>query len=134
MTDNPQGGYDEENDPEFIGRFEIDGEGAFFVDAFRNADADEPESFDFRDLYEALDVDPNDKDFMLDQIKQSLEDADGSVKFDFDDNDARGPYTREEVLAFLDETEFWGIADVYYDEDFDEWYIDINYDDGANSK
>lgn len=118
-----------EDDPPFIGRFGIDDEGEFFADVFGDVNETENANWDLRDMLDALDIDLNDKDVMLDQITQDV-DADN---LDMSGEDMRGPYDRDEVKQFLDDTGWWGIADIFYDKDYDDYYIDINYDDGANT-
>lgn len=118
-----------EDDPPFIGRIEIDADGEFFADVFGDINEAENAEWDLRELLDTLDIDLNDKDVMLAQITQDV-DAD---ELDMSNDDLRGPYDKDEVKDFLDETGWWGIADIFYDEEYDDYYIDINYDDGANS-
>lgn len=116
---------DEADGGEDLGRFELDGEGSYAdVHAGGGAEFD-PQDMDFSDIFDALDIDV-DQEFLLNQIM-----IDGLDNYDSSDVDARGPYDRTEVIEFLNDTGWWGIADVYYDADSDSYYVDINYDDGA---
>jgi hypothetical protein len=127
MSDDPLSLWDDFEDEtdggENLGRFPTDEDGSY-IDAHMGPDADPQEQF-YGDLWDAIGIDV-DQDFLLDQVT-----VEGTERFDFGDEDARGPYDRDEVIEFLDDTGWWGIADVYYDGEFDEYYIDINYDDGG---
>jgi hypothetical protein len=121
---------DEDNE-ESLGRIPLDPDGYIEVEIFRDLDAPNVEeiNYDLRELYGELGIDPQDPDFQFDQI------VIGGVPedFDYNDKDVRGGYDRDEAINFLDETGFWHIADIYYDEDTDTYYIDINYDDGQTA-
>lgn len=123
----------EETGETYLGRFDLDEEGHFSADIFRSEMAQEDEELHLKidDILDLMGLDVNEKDTLFDLITQSAPDVFSSFGFDANDKDARGGYTREEAIKFLDETGWWGIADVFYDEEFEEYYIDINYEEGA---
>lgn len=131
MSDFPPDDYEfnsteEDFDPPFLGSADIDDQGSH-VDIYAD-ESDPPEGgYQFRDVFNILDIDP-DQDFLFNQIT-----IDGTENFDAGSTDARGPYDRDEAIEFLNDTGWWGIADVYYDEETDSYFIDINYDDGSIS-
>jgi|ERR1044072_6572853 hypothetical protein len=124
MADGPPGVFDDFDGE--LGRFPLDDSDLSYADIHLDETFD-PDEADFRDIFDALDVEV-DQDFLFDQIVQ-----DGLGGYDPTDDDARGPYDKDEVIEFLNDTGWWGIADVFWDEDTDEYYVDINYDDGANA-
>lgn len=115
------GDEEEGSSPEFQGSFPISEDGEWFADVYGQGDGDNV-AFSFHDIFSGLDIDAS-QEFMLDMI--SVHGLDG---YDSASDDARGPYDHDEVIQFLNETGWWGIADVYYDEDSGEYYVDINYE------
>lgn len=108
------------------GRFPLDEDWNFSVELFQSQDALEPEevNFDLRPLLDELEVE-RDQDFIFQQIViEGVPDD-----YDYGSPDARGAYDKDEVLEFLNATGFWGISLVYYDEDTDSYYVDVNYED-----
>lgn len=112
---------DDENAPQFEGRFSLSDDGSWFADVFSQG-SDENVELGLHDIAQGLGIEIN-QDMLLDLIA-----TEGTEDFDSGDPDARGPYDKDEVINFMNETGWWGIADIYYDADFDEYYVNINYE------
>lgn len=127
-------GEGEGDEFDFLGHVDLDAEGHFQADIYAETSDpfDSADAFTLQDMFELIGLDVSNEGDLLDLITHRDDNIEG-IGFDFSDADARGGYTRDEVIAFLDETGWWGIADVYYDEDYEEYYIDINYDDGGTA-
>lgn len=134
MSDRDEFGEDDSEaaDYEFLGRVDMDDDGRYQADVFRNNDAEEGDDLrlDLDAMFDLLGVDLNDQDILLDLLTQRI-DPEAGNPIDLADKNTRGGYDREEVLRFLNETGWWGIADVYYDAELEEYFIEINYGDGA---
>lgn len=125
----------EETGRDYLGNFDLDEDGIFSADVYRNTDAEAVEDLQLKldDILDLMGLDINETDVLFDLITQSSVNIFSEFGFDANDKDSRGGYTREEAINFLQETGWWGIADVYYDEEFDEYYIDINYEEGGGT-
>lgn len=123
LDDDDDGSYD------FLGRVDLDDEGLYQADVYKSEDAEEPDELhlDLEGMLDLLGVDINDQDVLLDLLTQRVDNFE-DTGLDAKDKDFRGGYDREEIIKFLNETGWWGIADVFYDAEFDEYYININYE------
>ena len=122
--DIPLGFDDDLPDPFYLGRADLLPSGELFVDVY----ADTPtgdygrDRISFDDLERLLGIDePDEQETWADQA------GDLPFGFDQDDPDIRGPFPDEDsVNNFIDETGmYW--ADIYYDADHDEYFLDVSY-------
>lgn len=112
---------------DYLGRFDLDNEGVFSVDVYQNEDADffGTLDFGFEDFFSAIDFDPYSQDSLADLLTLNLYDGAGEARLDTSSPDVRGGYDKDEVIAFMNHTGFWGIAFIYYDNDIDAYYVDV---------
>lgn len=122
---------EESGDWQFLGRVDMDDDGQFQADVFQNQDAPEPEDFHLNidDLLGLMGLELNDQDILLDVLTQRSDNIE-ALGFDFSNPNGRGGYEHDEVIRFLNDTGWWGIVDIYYDEDYEEYFIELPDDSG----
>lgn len=111
---------------DFLGRVDLDPEGHFAADIF--GATDDPfqngDTYDLSELFDVIGLEIDNQGDLLDLLTHRDENIE-DIGFDFGSPDARGGYTREEVINFLDDTGWWGLADVYYDSLYEEYFLDL---------
>lgn len=112
--------FSDDTTPEFLGFADL-GEG-LYAEVFNTGDEYDSERIDFTGLEDLLGT-PEAEDR---ELLASIMD-DNIVDWDLSDEDVRGPFPdQQSVIDWLNDTGLWPICVVGYDEDTDDWYIEID--------
>lgn len=119
---------DNEDEVEFLGRVDLDDEGVYQADVFKNPEAEESQEGDLHPdidaVLELMGLDIHDEDVLIDALTTRANDI-STVGFDFNSPNSRGGYNNEELIRFLRETGWLGVVDIYFDEGVGEYYIEL---------
>lgn len=130
MSDEPQSpDFPDElpDETEWFGRFDLDSEGEFSADVFRNNEFEDDGGFKWElgAFFDAIGFDAHSQVDLLDALTVPLYDSSNTERIDIGGENVRGGYDKDEVVDFLNHTGFWGLGIVYYDYEFDEYFVDL---------
>lgn len=106
-------------DPEFLGTVPLNDDGSVFANVYADHTGDwhQLEDFNFTALEDLLGI-PNDN--------PGYEVGDFSDYVPGIDDDMRQFPNREAMEAWLEDTGFWDSCEIWYDEDNDVWYVELD--------
>lgn len=118
---------DEDTSYEFLGRVDLDSEGQFQADVFKQNDVeigDEELHPDIDAVLRLMGLDIHDEEVLIDALTTRAPDI-STTGFDFNSPNGRGGYNQDELIRFLRETGWLGVVDIYYDEGLAEYFIEL---------
>lgn len=109
-------------DPIFIGQVDLSEGGGVFANVYAEpGESVNVDDIDFSALEELLGLVDEDTQNFRDLVEELTEELDLTA------DTIRGPFIDEDAARhFLDESGLWGVASIYYDDDNDLYYIDID--------